>query len=108
MRIRAAHSRAARHDRPGPQGPSSRACADEDCSPDAAENDGDASFAAFIDETTTLTQGCEELIGEKPTSVRITARLIGAPNIGTIVESVAVSGSVERADELTECLTSTP
>lgn len=62
-------------------------------------------FASLIEQTMTLTQGCEELLGDKPTSVRIMARLIGAPDIGTIVEGLEVSGSVERMDALTECLT---
>ncbi len=62
-------------------------------------------FDSFIEETTTLTQGCEELLGAKPRAVRIEARLIGAPDIGTIVESVAASGPDERMDALTECLT---
>jgi hypothetical protein len=61
-------------------------------------------FSAFIDETTTLTQGCEELIEGKPTSLRIQARLIGAPDIGTVVESLDVSGPAENVDALTECL----
>jgi len=103
--IRAAHERRARDDAPRSRAPSSRGCADGDCSPQAADNGGDAVFASFIEETMTLTQGCEELIGGKSTSVRITARLIGAPDIGTIVESVDVSGPVERVDALTECLT---
>jgi hypothetical protein len=104
-RIRAAHAPRARDDAPGSRTPSSQGCADGNCSPDAAENGGDALFASFIEETTTLTQGCEELIGDGPTSVRITARLIGAPDIGTIVEGVEASGPVERVDALTECLT---
>lgn len=104
-RIRVAHAGRARDDTRGSRAPSSRDCVDGDCSPDAAENDGDAVFASFIEETTTLTQGCEELLGGRPTSVRIEARLIGAPDIGTIVEGVEVSGPVERVDALTECLT---
>lgn len=102
--IRAAHERRAPDDAPRSRAPSSRGCADGDCSPDAAEDGGDAVFAAFIEETMTLTQGCEELIGSKLTSVRITARLIGAPDVGTIVESVDASGPIERLDALTECL----
>jgi len=104
-RIRAAHAPGARDDAPGSPEPSPRGCADDDCSPEAAENGSDAVFASFIGETMTLTQGCEELIGSKPNSVRITARLIGAPDIGTIVESLDVSGPVEHVDALTECLT---
>ncbi|HWB75003.1 MAG TPA: hypothetical protein VG755_08600 [Nannocystaceae bacterium] len=67
--------------------------------------DDDAWFGTFVDETTTLLHGCEELIGEHPKAVRLTAHLIGSPELGTIVESVEVAGAVERADELTECLT---
>ena len=104
-RIRAAHATRARDDAPRSQAPSSRGCADGDCSPDAVESGGDAVFAAFIEETTTLTQGCEELLAGKPASVHITARLIGAPDIGTIVESVDVLRPVDRVDALTECLT---
>jgi hypothetical protein len=104
-RIRAAHAPRARDDAPRSPAPSPRGCADDDCSPEAAENGGDAVFASFIKETTTLTQGCEELIGGKPQSVRITARLIGAPDIGTIVESLDVLGPVDHVDALTECLT---
>lgn len=103
-RIRAAHA-PARDDAPRSPAPSSRSCAEGDCSSDAAEDGGDKVFDAFVDETTTLTQGCEELLGGKPTLVRISARLIGAPDIGTIVESVEVSGPGEGKDALAECLT---
>src|SRR5690606_28479242 len=111
-RIRAAHAPRARDDAPRSPAPSPQGCADDDCSPEAAENGGDAVFASFVGETMTLTQGCEELIGGKPESVRITARLIGAPDIGTVVESLDVSGPsldvsgpVDHVDALTECLT---
>lgn len=104
-RIQAAHVPRARDDAPRSPAPSPRGCADDDCSPEAAENGTDAVFASFIKETMTLTQGCEELIGSKPKSVRITARLIGAPDIGTIVESLDVSGPGDHVDALTECLT---
>jgi hypothetical protein len=104
-RIRAAHVARARGDAPRSNGSSPRGCAEGECSRDAAEKTDDALFDAFVAETTTLTQGCEELIGGKPTAVRIEARLIGEPDIGTIVESVGVSGSTERMDALTECLT---
>lgn len=104
-RIRAAHATRARDDAPRSNAPSPRGCSEGDCSRDAAAKTDDALFDSFIEETTTLTQGCEELIGSKPTSVRIEARLIGEPDIGTIVESVGVSGSTERMDALTECLT---
>jgi hypothetical protein len=104
-RIRAAHASRAQDDAARSHASSSRGCADGECSRDAAENGGDAVFTAFIEETTTLTQGCEELIGGKPTLVRIDARLIGAPDIGTIVESVDVAGPGESVDALTECLT---
>lgn len=104
-RIRAAHAPRAHDDASRSQAPASRGCADGDCPSDAAESGGDKVFSAFIDETTTLTQGCEELMGGKPTLLRINARLIGAPDIGTIVESVEVSGAGEDVDALTECLT---
>lgn len=103
-RIRAAHAPRAREVAHGSASPSSRDCAEAECSSDAAEFPNDAVFSAFIDETTTLTQGCEELIEGKPTSVRIQARLIGAPDIGTVVESLDVSGPAEHVDALTECL----
>lgn len=104
-RIRAAHAARARDDAPRPAGSSPRGCAEGECSRDAAEKSDDALFESFIAETTTLTQGCEELIGGKLTSVRIEAHLIGEPDIGTIVESVGVSGESERMHALTECLT---
>jgi hypothetical protein len=103
-RIRAAHAPRARDAARGSASPSSRACAEAECSSDAAASPNDAVFSAFIEETTTLTQGCEELIEGKPTSVRIQARLIGAPDIGTVVESLDVSGPAEHVDALTECL----
>jgi hypothetical protein len=77
------------------------ACRDADARKAARER----LFASFNDETTTLLQGCEEFVGETPKSLRVKAHLIGAPDIGTIVESVEVTGEVERPDELTECLT---
>lgn len=43
-------------------------------------------------------------MGEKPQSVRISARLVGAPGVGTIVDGVTVSGPGESLDELTACL----
>ncbi|MBC8069641.1 MAG: hypothetical protein IAG13_14990 [Deltaproteobacteria bacterium] len=104
-KIRAAHAHRAPGDAPGSRAAPSRGCAESDCSADATEDGGDVVFASFIEETTTLTQGCEELIEGMPASVRIEARLIGAPDIGTIVESVDVSGTVEGVDALTECLT---
>lgn len=102
-KIRAAHTPRPSTETASPR--TSRDCDDSDCSRDAAPNDNDALFTAFVDETTTLTQGCEELLGDKPKSVRIEAHLIGAPDIGTIVESIAVSGTDEPVDALTECLT---
>ncbi len=107
-RILAAHGRGARGDAQDSQASSRtspRGSVEGDRSPDAAENGGDAVFNTFIEETTTLTQGCEELIGKKIASVQIEAHLIGAPEIGTIVESVAASGPMEGIDALTECLT---
>lgn len=104
-RIRAVHPPRLRDDAAASHAAPSRDCTDGDCSPDAAEHGGDAVFNAFVDETTTLTQGCEELLGGRPTPVRIEARLIGAPDVGTIVESVAVSGRDESLDALSECLT---
>lgn len=103
-RIRAAHARRARDEARSPASPSSRDCAEGECSSDARVAPNDAVFSAFIEETTTLTQGCEELVEGKPTSVRIQARLVGAPDIGTVVESLDVSGPTGDLDALTECL----
>jgi hypothetical protein len=109
--IRAANERRAAFDAlrsQTPASPASRECNHGDCDaddPEAAEANDDPVFASFIDQTTTLTQGCEELIDSKPASVRVTARLIGAPDVGTIVESIAASGPGEGMDALTECLT---
>ncbi len=103
-RIRPAPAPRVRDEARGSASPSSRDCAEAECSTDAREAPNDAVFSTFIDETTTLTQGCEELMEGKPTSVRIQARLIGAPDIGTVVESLDVSGPAEHVDALTECL----
>lgn len=97
-------ARTRRSPEPAPQPPPAPDTDVRDDSPAAAEHGGDAVFAAFNEETTTLVRGCEELIEGKPTPVRVTARLIGAPEVGTMVESVAVSGPLEHPDALTECL----
>jgi hypothetical protein len=103
-RIRAALAPRARDEARRSVSTPSRPCAEAECASDAAEHPSAAVFASFIEETTTLTQGCEELIEGKPASLRIQARLIGTPEIGTVVESLHVSGPVERVDALTECL----
>ena len=99
-RILAAHATPAERDAAA----ETRKCVGEDCPPDPADFGGDVVFASFVGETQTLTRGCEELMGEKPQSVRISARLVGAPGVGTIVDGVTVSGPGESLDELTACL----
>lgn len=79
-------------------------CVGDDCPTDPADVGGDIVFAKFVDETQALTRGCEELIGDKPQSVRISAKLIGAPGVGTVVDGVSVTGPGKSMDALTECL----
>ncbi|MBK8235152.1 MAG: hypothetical protein IPK74_06335 [Deltaproteobacteria bacterium] len=99
-RILAAHATPAERD----AAPETPKCVGEDCPPDPGDFGGDVVFASFVGETQTLTRGCEELMGEKPQSVRISARLVGAPGVGTIVDNVTVTGPGESMDELTQCL----
>lgn len=68
-------------------------CADADCINRLA-----ADVAALV-------HGCEEFVGELPADVTMVARVIGAPDIGSVVESVALEGVLHAPPELTECLT---
>lgn len=101
--IRAAHARLADRGSPTVDAPTP-GCADGDCGTTGAEGDDGDWFAAFHDETTTLVQGCEHLLGERPKPVRVRVHLIGSPDVGTIVERVDVSGPADHRDELAECL----
>lgn len=50
-------------------------------------------------------RGCEEFVGGLPADVRLVARVIGAPDVGTVVERVSLDGAPHASEELTECLT---
>jgi hypothetical protein len=115
--IRAAHAPRAHADAPPVRARSAPGCVDGACGPDEGgsgtdgggkahdEAPGDVMFSRFIDETTKLTQGCEELLEGEPRPVRIAARLIGAPEVGTLLDSVQATGPEGIDDALTECLT---
>jgi len=52
-----------------------------------------------------LVSSCEELVSAMPDDATLTAHILGAPDVGTIVESVQLGGSDTLPPELSECLT---
>jgi RNA polymerase sigma factor (sigma-70 family) len=52
-----------------------------------------------------LVHGCEDFVDGLPADVRMVARIVGAPDIGTVVESVSLEGVPSAPADLTECLT---
>ena len=86
----------------------------------AAEKDGDeehavheigecedkSCVAGLADEVHELIKGCEDVMDEMPAGFMLEAQVIGAPDVGTVVESVeVVSGEDDASPELVECLT---
>lgn len=65
----------------------------------------DGCLQRLAKEVLSLTDGCSELMDDTLADVSLTARVIGAPDVGTIVESVELGGGAEPPAELAECLT---
>ena len=62
--------------------------------------------AELADEVHELIKGCKDVMDEMPAGFMLEAQVIGAPDVGTIVESVeVVSGEDDASPELVECLT---
>jgi hypothetical protein len=102
-RIDAAREHAEKISEARPPAATPRPCIGDDCP--AVDPLEEQLFASFNAETTALVEGCEDFIGKQAAPIRISARLVGAPDVGTIIESIDVSGSPETNAELTECLT---
>lgn len=56
-------------------------------------------------EVLTMVEGCHEFMGAVPPQATLEAKVIGAPEVGTIVESVDFTGGVDVPADLRECLT---
>jgi len=76
--------------------------AGEDCVQSCSDQDCLVQLATQVSE---LVQGCDELAGELPPNVRLTAHVIGTPELGAVVESVTLDGATDVPPELGECLT---
>jgi hypothetical protein len=52
-----------------------------------------------------MLDGCEELMGDALHHATIEAKIVGAPDIGMVIESVDLKGGADMSPELRECLT---
>ncbi|MEM9452696.1 MAG: RNA polymerase sigma factor [Myxococcota bacterium] len=62
-------------------------------------------FGQLAQEVMGLVDGCQEFMDGIDPSVTLNAHVIGAPDIGTIVDSVELSSHDGASEELLECLT---
>lgn len=66
----------------------------------------DSCVADLANEVHELLEGCKDVIDDMPAGFMLEAQVIGAPDVGTVVESVeVVSGEDDASPELVECLT---
>lgn len=68
-------------------------CTDPDCLSDLAS------------QIMEMHEGCEEFMTDAPTDLALKAKVIGAPDIGSVVESVELESGDDVPEELQECLT---
>lgn len=85
-------------------------CGDEPCAPDALDDalagcDDVHCLAKLVGEVSRLLDTCRPLLADAPADLLITAEVIGAPDVGTVVESVELSTEYEASEDLSECLT---
>ena len=62
-------------------------------------------LAQLAAQVSDLVQGCKDLAEDLPSDVKLTAHVIGAKEMGAVIESVALQGAPDAPAELTECLT---
>jgi hypothetical protein len=58
----------------------------------------------LVAQVSELVKGCEDLADGLPADVELTAHVIGAKEMGGVIESVALEGAPDVPAELTECL----
>ncbi|HWB80616.1 MAG TPA: sigma-70 family RNA polymerase sigma factor [Nannocystaceae bacterium] len=56
-------------------------------------------------EVLAMVDGCDELLGDAMHDATVEAKVVGAPEIGTVIESVELQGGADMSPELRECLT---
>jgi RNA polymerase sigma factor (sigma-70 family) len=54
-----------------------------------------------------MVDGCRELMADVAPDVSLVAKVVGAPDVGTIIESVELAGGTDAPADLRECLTET-
>jgi RNA polymerase sigma-70 factor (ECF subfamily) len=103
--IRAAHGSTAK---PGASGPAAaaHAGADEPCDePHVGMCTDEECMEQLADQVLGLVDGCKEFMGDVPRDLSLTANVVGAPDVGTIVEHVELSSEETTPADLQECLT---
>lgn len=66
---------------------------------------GDDCVDTMVEEVLAMVDGCNEFMGAAPPRATLEAKVVGAPDVGVIVESVAFAGGAEIPADLRECLT---
>jgi RNA polymerase sigma-70 factor (ECF subfamily) len=66
---------------------------------------GEGCVDAMVEEVLAMVDGCNEFMSAAPPQATLEAKVVGAPDVGVIVESVAFVGGAEIPADLRECLT---
>ncbi|MEM6994769.1 MAG: RNA polymerase sigma factor, partial [Myxococcota bacterium] len=78
-------------------------CGDEPC--DGNSHASPALVQRLASEVLTLVESCRQEGTELPSGLSLTASVLGAPDVGTVVESVQLNANTDAPAELQECMT---